>query len=66
MSGHTITANSTVTSDTPLPTGTDVHDGLMTVSGQRLYNVVAMEGAGVGRLSLRFDSGIHAYSFTFG
>jgi cytochrome c biogenesis protein CcdA/thiol-disulfide isomerase/thioredoxin len=53
----------------PIPAadaGTDVHNGLMTVSGQRLYNVLAMDGAGVGRLSLRFDSGIHAYSFTFG
>jgi cytochrome c biogenesis protein CcdA/thiol-disulfide isomerase/thioredoxin len=46
--------------------GTDVHNGLMTVRGQRLYNVAALPASAGGRLSLRFDTGIAAYSFTFG
>jgi cytochrome c biogenesis protein CcdA/thiol-disulfide isomerase/thioredoxin len=50
----------------PADAGTDVHNGLLVVRGQRLYNVAALPGAGAGRLSLRFDSGISAYSFTFG
>ena len=50
----------------PADAGTDVHGGLLTVRGQRLYNVAALPASGAGRLSLRFDSGISAYSFTFG
>ncbi len=53
----------------PIPAadaGDDVHDGTLTVSGQRLYNVVSMAGEGTDRLSLRFEPGISAYSFTFG
>ncbi len=50
----------------PADAGTDVHGGLLTVRGQRLYNVAALPASGSGRLSLRFDSGISAYSFTFG
>ena len=53
----------------PIPAadaGSDVHGGTMVVSRQRLYNVVALPGAGAGILSLRFDPGILAYSFTFG
>jgi hypothetical protein len=53
----------------PIPdslAGSDVHGGTLVVHGQRLYNVIDLHGAGTGRLSLRFDSGISAYSFTFG
>jgi thiol-disulfide isomerase/thioredoxin len=53
----------------PIPdslAGSDVRGGTLVVHGQRLYNVVDLRGAGTGRLSLRFDSGISAYSFTFG
>jgi cytochrome c biogenesis protein CcdA/thiol-disulfide isomerase/thioredoxin len=57
LDGHPITS---------ADAGDDVHNGTLVVSGQRLYNVVALGGAGGGRLSLRFDSGISAYSFTFG
>ena len=46
--------------------GTDVHDGQLVVRGQRLYNVAALPAQGAGRLRLHFDSGISAYSFTFG
>jgi thiol-disulfide isomerase/thioredoxin len=38
----------------------------ITVDRQRLYNVVALPRERTGHLSLRFDSGISAYSFTFG
>jgi thiol-disulfide isomerase/thioredoxin len=57
LNGHPISA---------ADAGDDVHDGTLTVSGQRLYNVVSMAGEGVARLSLRFEPGISAYSFTFG
>jgi hypothetical protein len=58
LDGHPITA---------ADAGSDVHDGMIVVRRQRLYNVVALSGPGGGRLSLRFlDPGTQAYSFTFG
>jgi hypothetical protein len=38
----------------------------ITVDRQRLYNVVSLPRERGGHLSLRFDNGISAYSFTFG
>ncbi|HEY7630615.1 MAG TPA: cytochrome c biogenesis protein DipZ [Thermoleophilaceae bacterium] len=46
--------------------GGDVHDGVVTVDRQRLYNVVNLSHSGNGYLSLRFQPGVSAYSFTFG
>ncbi len=46
--------------------GDDVHGGVVTVDRQRLYNVVKLPRAGNGHLSLRVQSGVSAYSFTFG
>jgi thioredoxin family protein len=40
--------------------------GTIVVNGQRLYDVVDLGSPGAGRLSLRFDPGVTAYSFTFG
>jgi hypothetical protein len=51
---------------TPDGAGDDVHDGLVTVDRQRLYNVVNLAHSGNGYLTLRIQPGISAYSFTFG
>jgi hypothetical protein len=53
----------------PIPAdaaGDDVHDGVVTVDRQRLYNVVNLKSLGGGYLSLRVQNGLSAYSFTFG
>jgi cytochrome c biogenesis protein CcdA/thiol-disulfide isomerase/thioredoxin len=53
----------------PIPTadaGTDVHDGIVTVTGERLYSLVSLPRAQRMRLSLRFAPGLSGYSFTFG
>ncbi|HKN94062.1 MAG TPA: hypothetical protein VJU60_07015, partial [Thermoleophilaceae bacterium] len=53
----------------PIPrgsAGTDVHDGVVDVNRQRLYNVVSLSGPGGGYLTLRIQNGVSAYSFTFG
>jgi cytochrome c biogenesis protein CcdA/thiol-disulfide isomerase/thioredoxin len=53
----------------PIPdaeAGGDVRGGVMTVRRQRLYNVVALPREETRRLTLEFDPGISAYSFTFG
>jgi cytochrome c biogenesis protein CcdA/thiol-disulfide isomerase/thioredoxin len=53
----------------PIPAnlaGDDVHNGLVKVDRQRLYNVVALPRPTRAHLSLRFDPGISAYSYTFG
>jgi cytochrome c biogenesis protein CcdA/thiol-disulfide isomerase/thioredoxin len=46
--------------------GSDVHDGRVTVRGQRLYTLVSLAHAGRHRLSLRLQSGVTGYAFTFG
>ncbi len=46
--------------------GADVHDGVVTVRGQRLYSLVSLPGDQRHHLSLRFAPGVTAYAFTFG
>jgi cytochrome c biogenesis protein CcdA/thiol-disulfide isomerase/thioredoxin len=46
--------------------GTDVHDGLVTVKGERLYTLVSLPHDEQHRLSLRFAPGVTGYAFTFG
>jgi cytochrome c biogenesis protein CcdA/thiol-disulfide isomerase/thioredoxin len=46
--------------------GTDVHDGAVTVTGQRLYSLVSLTGDQQHRLTLRFAPGVSGYAFTFG
>ncbi len=46
--------------------GADVHGGVVTVSRQRLYALVALPALGRHRLSLRFAPGVTGYAFTFG
>jgi cytochrome c biogenesis protein CcdA/thiol-disulfide isomerase/thioredoxin len=53
----------------PIPAGSagaDVHAGVVTVRGQRLYTLVSLPHAERHRLSLRFAPGISGYAFTFG
>jgi thiol-disulfide isomerase/thioredoxin len=53
----------------PIPAadaGADVHDGVVTVTGERLYSLVSLPRAQGMHLSLRFAPGISGYSFTFG
>jgi len=46
--------------------GSDVHGGVVTVRGQRLYTLVSLPHNGSHRLSLRFAPGVSGYAFTFG
>ncbi len=53
----------------PIPAadaGADVHRGVVTVRGQRLYSLVSLPRERRGHLSLRFAPGVSAYAFTFG
>jgi cytochrome c biogenesis protein CcdA/thiol-disulfide isomerase/thioredoxin len=53
----------------PIPAadaGADVHDGVVTVKGQRLYTLVSLPHNERHRLSLRFAPGVTGYAFTFG
>jgi cytochrome c biogenesis protein CcdA/thiol-disulfide isomerase/thioredoxin len=46
--------------------GADVHGGVATVTGQRLYTLVSLPRDERHRLSLRLAPGITGYAFTFG
>ena len=46
--------------------GSDVHSGAVTVSGQRLYNLVDLPAVGHHVLSLEPEAGVEGYAFTFG
>jgi cytochrome c biogenesis protein CcdA/thiol-disulfide isomerase/thioredoxin len=46
--------------------GADVHGGLVTVRGQRLYSLVSAPGDEIGTITVRFPAGVSAYDFTFG
>jgi thiol-disulfide isomerase/thioredoxin len=46
--------------------GADVHDGVVTVTRQRLYTLVSLHRPGRHRLGLRFAAGVTGYAFTFG
>jgi len=53
----------------PIPAavaGGDVHGGVVTVTGQRLYTLVSLPRDEQHRLSLRFAPGVTGYAFTFG
>lgn len=46
--------------------GADVSDGRVTVIGQRLYSLVSLPTPERHRLTLRVDTGVSGYAFTFG
>jgi cytochrome c biogenesis protein CcdA/thiol-disulfide isomerase/thioredoxin len=46
--------------------GADVHGGTITVTGQRLYNVLSLPSAEQHQLTLVFSPGTSGFSFTFG
>ncbi len=46
--------------------GSDVHNGVVTVTGQRLYTLVSLPSDEQHRLTLRLAPGITGYAFTFG
>jgi cytochrome c biogenesis protein CcdA/thiol-disulfide isomerase/thioredoxin len=46
--------------------GSDVHAGAVTVSGQRLYNLVDLPKVGHHVLTLEPEVGVEGYAFTFG
>jgi cytochrome c biogenesis protein CcdA/thiol-disulfide isomerase/thioredoxin len=53
----------------PIPAadaGADVHHGIVTVTGERLYWLVSLPHPQSMHLSLRFAPGLSGYSFTFG
>jgi cytochrome c biogenesis protein CcdA/thiol-disulfide isomerase/thioredoxin len=46
--------------------GSDVRDGVVTVSGHRLYNLVDLPRVGEHILTLEPQAGVEGYAFTFG
>jgi cytochrome c biogenesis protein CcdA/thiol-disulfide isomerase/thioredoxin len=53
----------------PIPAadaGADVHDGVVTVKGERLYTLASLPRNERHRLSLRLAPGVTGYAFTFG
>jgi cytochrome c biogenesis protein CcdA/thiol-disulfide isomerase/thioredoxin len=46
--------------------GSDVHGGAVTVTGQRLYNLVDLPEVGQHVLTLEPEAGVEGYAFTFG
>jgi len=46
--------------------GGDVHGGAVSVTGQRLYNLVNLPGVGHHVLTLEPEAGVMGYAFTFG
>ncbi|HZV74655.1 MAG TPA: cytochrome c biogenesis protein DipZ [Conexibacter sp.] len=53
----------------PIPdalAGSDVHGGVATIDGQRLYDLVALPQVGGHVLRLEPDPGVQGYAFTFG
>jgi cytochrome c biogenesis protein CcdA/thiol-disulfide isomerase/thioredoxin len=46
--------------------GSDVHGGAVTVTGQRLYNLVDLPEVGHHVLTLEPEAGVMGYAFTFG
>jgi hypothetical protein len=46
--------------------GSDVHGGAVTVTGQRLYNLVNLPAVGHHVLTLEPEAGVMGYAFTFG
>ena len=53
----------------PIPTseaGSDVHNGLVTVRGQRLYSLISLSTDQQQTITIQIPPGISAYDFTFG
>ena len=50
----------------PASAGADVHGGVVTVTGQRLYSLVSLPGAQQHSLTIQVPPGVSAYDFTFG
>jgi cytochrome c biogenesis protein CcdA/thiol-disulfide isomerase/thioredoxin len=46
--------------------GADVHNGIVTVQGERLYTLVSLPHDEHHHLTLRFEPGVTGYAFTFG
>jgi cytochrome c biogenesis protein CcdA/thiol-disulfide isomerase/thioredoxin len=46
--------------------GSDIHGGAVTVTGQRLYNLVDLPKVGHHVLTLEPEAGVEGYAFTFG
>ena len=57
LDGHPISA---------ADSGADVHGGLVTVQGQRLYSLVSLPSASAHYFTLQIPPGVSAYDFTFG
>ncbi len=57
LDGHPITAKLA---------GADVHGGVVTVRGQRLYSLVSLPAAAAHLLTVDVPPGVSAYDFTFG
>ena len=57
LDGHPISA---------ADSGADVHDGTVTVQGQRLYALISLPSAQQHTFTLKIPPGISAYDFTFG
>ncbi len=50
----------------PAEAGSDVHHGLVTVKGQRLYSLISLPGDQQETFTVQIPPGVSAYDFTFG
>ncbi len=50
----------------PAQAGADVHGGIVTVAGQRLYSLVSLRADQQDTLTVEIPRGVSAYDFTFG
>jgi cytochrome c biogenesis protein CcdA/thiol-disulfide isomerase/thioredoxin len=50
----------------PAEAGSDVHNGNVTVQGQRLYSLISLPGDQQQTFTIQIPPGISAYDFTFG
>jgi thiol-disulfide isomerase/thioredoxin len=50
----------------PSQAGADVHDGMVTVRGQRLYSLVSAPYDETATITIELPPGVSAYDFTFG
>jgi cytochrome c biogenesis protein CcdA/thiol-disulfide isomerase/thioredoxin len=50
----------------PRSAGSDVHGGVVTVRGQRLYSLISVPHDARGTFTVRIPPGVRAYDFTFG
>ncbi len=66
QAAHCPRACSTASRSRPPPAGSDVHNGVVTVPGQRLYSLISLPDDQQQTFTIQIPPGVSAYDFTFG